>query len=211
MELEILRKSWDSINERIDHMAAFNNKLVEHIIAARVMTTIDKIDKLYTGFYTVLAIELVVLIAILVGNPFDFRYHVQYIPYGLLLIGVIVAFFNLLHLHRSIHKVSANNPIDEYLKSIGAIYDRNKRFEKWFGLIFLSIGLSVPFSFLPTKIDRVGLIEALTDTSIMVGINLIIFIAAIKLGAFRNRYRIQLEKDLIAWKQLKALAEEMGR
>jgi len=208
MELEILKKSWGNLNERIEHMASFNDKLVDHIITSRVMTTIDKINRLYTGFYIVLVIELVLLIAVLMGNPFDFRYNIQYIPFGLLLIGVIIAFFNLLHLHRSIHKVSTNNRIDQYLKSIGAIYDKNKRFEKWFGVIFLAIGLSVPFSFLPTKIDRVGLEGALIDTTIMVAITSVLFIAAMRLGAFKNKHRTQLEQDLKEWKQLKTLAEE---
>ncbi len=211
MELELLKKSWDNLSKRIEHTATFNEKLVDHIISSRVATTLDKINRLYNGFYVILAIEVVVLIAILLGNPFDFRYNIQYIPYGLLLIGVIIAFFNLLHIHRSIRKLSPDNRIDQYLKSIGAIYDRNKRFEKWFGVIFLSIGLLVPFSFLPTKIDRMGLVGALTDTSIMVAINLIIFIVAIKLGAFKNRYRMQLEKDLKEWKELKALAEGMEK
>ena len=211
MELELLKKSWDNLNKRIQHTAAFNEKLLENIISSRVATTIDKINGLYYGFYAILAIEVVVLIAILLGNPFDFRYNIQYIPYGLLLVGVIIAFFNLLHIHRAIRKLSPHNRIDQYLKSISAIYDRNKRFEKWFGLIFLSIGLLIPFSFLPTKIDRMGLVGALTDTSIMVAINLIIFIVAIKLGAFKNRYRMQLEKDLKEWKELKALAEGMEK
>jgi hypothetical protein len=211
MELELLKKSWDNLTKRIEHTATFNEKLLDNIISSRVATTIDKINRLYNGFYVVLAIEVVALIGILFGNPFDLKYNIQYIPYALLLIGVLIAFFNLLHIHRSIHKLSPDKRIDQYLKSIGAIYDRNKRFEKWFGFIFLSIGLLIPFSFLPTKIYRMGLVGALTDTSIMVAINLIILIVAIKLGAFKNRYRMQLEKDLKEWKELKALAEGMEK
>ena len=209
MELELLKKSWDNLSERVVHLATFNEKLVDHIIASRVMTTIDKINRLYRSFYAILAIEIVVLIAILLGNPFDFRYNIQYLPYGLLLPGVIIAFFNLRHIHTSILKLSPGNQIDLYLKSIGAIYERNKRFERWFGSTLLSIGLLVPFSFLPTKIDRVGTEAALIDTAIMVGINLIIFFAAFKLGAFKNKHRMRLEADLKEWQQLKALAERV--
>jgi hypothetical protein len=53
-----------------------------------------------------------------------------------------------------------------------------------------------------------GLSGALTDTFIMVVVTSIIFIAAMKLGAFRNRHRIQLERDLKEWKDLKALSED---
>ncbi|MEJ7646138.1 MAG: hypothetical protein WKF87_16200 [Chryseolinea sp.] len=209
MELELLKKSWDNLSERVVHLTTFNEKLVDRIIASRVMTTIDKINRLYKGFYVILAVEVIMLIAILLGNPFDFRYHIQYIPYGLLLPGVIIAFFNLRHIHTSILKLSPGNRIDEYLKSIGAIYERNKRFERWFGSTLLSIGLLVPFSFLPTKIDRVGTQSALIDTAIMVGINLVLFFAAFKLGAFKNKHRTRLEADLKEWRELKTLAEKV--
>ena len=208
MELEMLKKSWGNLNERIEHMATFNDKLVDHIISSRVKTTIDKMNRSYTAFYIILAIELIVLIAILLGNPFDFRYNIQYLPYGLLVIGVIVTFSNLLYVHQSILKVSPHNQIDQYLKSIGGIYDRNKRFKMWFGFIFIAIGMLVPFSFLPTKIDQTALLPALTNTILMVAINLIILIAALKLGVFKNRYKVQLDRDLKEWKKLKALAEE---
>jgi hypothetical protein len=207
MELELLKKSWSSLDRRMQQTASFNEKLVENIISSRVMTTIDKITTLYNSFYVVLAIEVICLIAILLGNPFDFRYNIQYIPYALLLVGVLIAFFNLLHIHKSIRNLSPDVRIDEYIIGIGSIYDRNKVFEKWFAYIFLSVGLMVPFSFLPTKIDRVGLSGALTDTAIMTVVNVVFFFVAAKLGAFKNRHKDKLEKDLKEWKELKALAE----
>jgi hypothetical protein len=209
MELELLKKSWNSLDRRMQQAATFNEKLVENIISSRVMTTIDKITALYNSFYVVLAIEVICLIAILLGNPFDFRYTIQYVPYVLLLVGVLIAFFNLLHLHKSIRKLSPDVRMDEYIIGIGSIYDRNKVFEKWFAYIFLSVGLMVPFSFLPTKIDRMGLSGALTDTAIMTVVNLVFFFAAAKLGAFKNRHKEKLERDLKEWKELKALAERV--
>jgi hypothetical protein len=210
MELEVLKKSWDSLDKRMQQATTFNERLVESIISSRVMTTVDKIKRLYNSFYVVLTIEIVLLIGIILGNPFDFKYKLQYLPYGLLLIGVIIAFLNLLHLTRSIRNLSPGLRIDHYLKGIVSIYDRNKRFEKWFGVILLSIGLLVPFSFLPKKLERMGLSGALIDTAIMISISLIIYIIAFKLGAFKNRYKEKLQKDLDEWKELKALAGGMA-
>jgi len=173
------------------------------------MTTVDKIKRLYNLFYVVLTLEVVVLIAIFIGNPFDFKYTIQFVPYMLLLTGVVIAFLNLLHISRSIDKLSAGSRMDHYLKGIVSIYNQNTRFEKWFGVIFLSVGLLIPLSFLPQKLDRVGLTRALMDTAIMMSMTLIFYIAAFKLGAFKNTHKDKLEKDLAEWKKLKELADEM--
>jgi hypothetical protein len=209
MEIELLKKSWESLDKRMQNAATFNEKLVETIISSRAMTTVDKIKKLYASFYVVLTVELIFLIALFLGNPFDFQYEVQYVPYALILVGVIIAFVNLIHIHKGIRNLSPGIKIDQYLRSIISIYDRNKRFEKWFGMIFLSVGLLVPFSFLPTKIDRLGLSGALIDTGIMISITLIIFLVAHKLGAFNNPYKDQLQKDLKEWSELKGLVNAM--
>jgi hypothetical protein len=154
MELEVLKKSWASLNEKFQHTTTFNQKLIESIISSRAFTTVDRIKRMYTGFYIVLTVEIVVLVAILVGNPFDFQYNLQFLPYALLLIGVIIAFMNLRHLSSAINKLSARSTIDLYLKGIVSIYDQNKRYEKWFGVSLLAVGLLVPFSFLPQKLER---------------------------------------------------------
>lgn len=210
MELDVLKKSWEQLDKRIQHATTLNQKLIETIISSRVMTTVDKIKRLYNSFYIVLTVEVIFLIAILLGNPFDFKYWAQYIPYSLLLVGVIIAFFNLLSLSRSIRKLSPGNQIDRYVKGIVSLYDQNKRFEKWFGVILFSIGLMVPFSFLPAKVERMGLSGALVDIAIMMSISLVIYLVAFKLGAFKNPYKDRLKKDLAEWEELKVLAEEMG-
>src|SRR5690349_6316191 len=169
MELDVLKKSWESLDKKLQQASVFNHKLVETIISSRVMTTVDKIKKMNSFFFAVLTIEIVFLLALFLGNPFDFRYKLQYVPFGVLLIGVIIAFINVLQLSAAIRKLApGESTIDHYLKSIVSVYDRNKRFEKWFGIIFLSTVLVVPFAFLPQKLDRMSLSGALLDTGIMI-------------------------------------------
>ena len=209
MELEAFEKSWESLDKKVQQAAIFNQKLIGTIISCRALSTVDKIKRLYYSFYLVLSIEIIVLIGILAGNPFDFRYKLSFVPYGLLLIGVFIALLNLLSISRSIRKLSPGDAIDQYIKGIVAIYDRNKRFEKWFGASLLSVGLLVPFSFLPAKIERVGVGGALFDTFIMVTVCLACYIVAFKLGAFKNPYKARLEKDLVDWNELKELVAKM--
>jgi tryptophan-rich sensory protein len=210
MELEVLKKSWVNLNEKFQHSPTFNQKIIESIISSRTFTTVDRIKRMYTGFYIVLTVEVVVLVAILVGNPFDFHYNLQFLPYALLLIGVVIAFINLRHLSNSINKLSARSTIDLYLKGIVSIYDQNKQYEKWFVVSLLAVGLLVPFSFLPQKLERMSLTGALVDTAIMISISLVLYIAAFKLGAFKNRHKESLQKNLADWEELKVLADEMN-
>jgi hypothetical protein len=109
----------------------------------------------------------------------------------------------------AIQNLSPASKIDQYVQDIISIYDRNKRFEGWFGAIFLSIGLLVPISFLPKKIERYGMAGAWMDIAIMISITLILYLLAFKFGAFKNRHSEKLKNDLAEWKALRALAEDM--
>jgi hypothetical protein len=209
MELELLKEQWDRMNRKIQQTEKLNLKLVESIISARVLTTVDKIKRMYFSFYLLLIIEAVFLIGILFGNPFDFSYRIQYLPYLLIFIGVLVAFVNLVKIHSAINKLSPSKSIGEYLKKIVSVYDRNKRFEKWFGAILFFVGSLVPFSFLPHKLERLGIVGALLDIAIMFSITLLLYGAAYKLGAFKNRHKQKLEQELIELEQLKALTNSI--
>jgi hypothetical protein len=124
----------------------------------------------------------------------------------LITIGVLVAFINLISVHTSINKISPMISIGDYLKGIVSIYDRNRKFEKWFGIVLFAAALLVPFSFLPQKFDRMGVGYAFLDTLIMITVSIVLFIVAVKLGAFRNRNKEKLERDLSEWRELKDLA-----
>ena len=211
MELELLKKSWENLDKKVQKAASFNERLVESIIASKVITTVDKIKRLYNSFFLVLSFEIIFLVAIFFGNPFDFKYIMQYAPYALLLVVVIVAFVNLAGITLAIKKLSPASRIDLYVQDILAIYDRNKRFEGWFGAISLTVGLLVPISFLPKKIERLGMTGAWTDTGIMIFITLILYFLAFKFGAFKNPHREKLKKDLEEWNALRSLAEDMKK
>lgn len=209
MELELFRTSWEKLDKKLQSAALFNEKLLENIISTRVVTTVDKIKRLYLGFYLVLIVEIVFLIALFIGNPFDFKYKLQFLPYALLMTGVIVAFVNLISIDKAIRKLSPGVRIDHYLKSIVSIYEKNQRFEKWFGIIFLSVGLLVPLSFLPQRIERYGLMRGLLDQLIALTVVLGFYIAALKLGAFKNPYKDKLQRDLNEWNELRSLVNGM--
>jgi hypothetical protein len=209
MELETLKQSWESLDKKIHQATTFNQKLLNSIFSSRVTSTIDKLKRMYNSFYIVLGVEIIFLVGVVAGNPFDFKYKVQYLPYVLLLAGVILAFVNLVKLNLTIGRLAPRMPIEEYLRGIIGAYNKNKRFEKWFGITLLCVGLTVPFSFLPAKIARFGLAGALIDISIMISITAALYFIAHKLGAFKNPFKEKLENDLKEWEELQRLAREM--
>lgn len=209
MELEAMKASWERLDKKMERASLFNEKLVEHIVASKVSTTVDKMKRLYLSFYIVLSIEIVFFVAVFIGNPFDFKYKLQYAPYALLLLGVCIAFVNLVILHRAIGKLSPERRIDEYVKNIVSIFNKNQKFEKGFGIMFLSAGLLVPLSFLPQKIERLGVVGGIKDLAIMIGVVVILYALAFRFGAFRNPYKDQLERHLIEWNELQSLAKSL--
>jgi len=209
MNLEELKSAWQVYDKKIQTAQVIHEKLIESMIKERSFTRISKIKQQYNGFFIMLLVELVVLTAVLIGNPFDFKYKLQFVPYAFLIAGIIVAFFNLLSLYKNISGALSNNSIGAFLKNILDSYERNKIFEKWFGMIFLSIGLMVPLSFLPQKIEKNGLSSALLETALMMGITLLLYFLAFRFGAFKNRNKEKFSKDLAELNELKAMALEL--
>ncbi len=209
MELELMKKSWALLDEKIQQAATLNAKLIENVISSRTTTTIESMKRLYGFFFIALTIEFIFLVAVLLGNPFDFTFNIQFTPYVLLVAVVAVVLINLVRMSTAIRALSPAADTGEYLRGIVSLYDRNKRFAKWFRAIFLLAGLSVPFSFLPQKMERIGYWPALGEILVMVAITMLLYVLAFKFGAFKNRYRIKLEKDLADWSELKRLADEL--
>jgi hypothetical protein len=210
MDIEALKKSWETIDHKINNSALLHYKLVETIISSRVTSTVDRIKTLNKFFYITLVAEAIFLVALFLGNPFDFSYTIQYVPYGILLAGVITAFLNLVKISQTLQRASARQSVGDYIQQIVDVYNRNKKFERWFGMIFLGTGLTIPLSFIPQKIDRLGLNQTILDVGIMTGVTLVIYIIAIWLGFFQPPYKKKLELDLKEWNELKDLAKEFS-
>ena len=209
MNLEELKSAWQIYDKKIQATQAINEKLIESMIRERSMSRVSLIRTQYHAFFFMLAVELIVMVAIFAGNPFDFKYQLQFIPYGLLSIGIVIAFLNLLKLYRKLNGFLPGYSIGGFLKNILETYEQNKVFEKWFGIIFLSIGFIVPLSFLPQKMEKNSLTTALLETGMLMAGTLLLYLLAFRLGAFKNRNKEKFGKDLAELNELKAMSLEL--
>jgi hypothetical protein len=210
MNIEQLKTEW----KQYDHKLSLSQRLNEHVIQSmlreRSRSRVSKVRRDTIIYMILMIINLVLLAAIFAGNPFDFKYMVQYIPYGLLTIGVLLA---LLSLVKTLQRFNVNTNkvnLHSFLNTTIEEYEKNKKMERWFGIIIFSAGVLTVFSFLPKKMENKGVWPALGETAISIVITLAIYLIAFKLGAFKNRKKEGFENDLRELNELKAIAEDLG-
>lgn len=73
--------------------------------------------------------NLVILAAIFAGNPFDFKYSLQYIPYGILTIGVLMAMVSLFKSLQSFNVNLNHVNLDAFLKKTIVEFEKSRKKE----------------------------------------------------------------------------------
>jgi hypothetical protein len=210
MELEELKTTWGMYDKKIMSTQTITQKIIESMIKERSVSRVERLKKQYFGFFVLLIVEAGFMLAILFGNPFDFKYQIQFLPFLLLLMGIIVAFINLTQYYEKINTSLIDKNIGTFLNGILEFYEKNKTYEKWFGIILFSIGFLVPLSFLPPKIEKHGTQKALLDTAIPMLISLVLYFLAFKMGSFKKRHKENFKSDLEEYNELKGMSSELG-
>lgn len=210
MNLEELKAEWQQYNQKLVFSQRLNERLILSMLKERSRSRVSRIRRenwIYMGWMTG---TLVFLGGIFAGNPFDFIYTWQYIPYGMLIVGVILAIISLINSLRNFTVNINKANLDTFLKRTIEEYEKNKKIQAAFGIIMLLAGLSSVFSFLPKKLAHKELWPALGETALMIGITLLIYFIAFKSGAFKNRKKEGFENDLKELNELKALSSELA-
>ena len=210
MNIDQLKTDWQRYNQKLELSQRLNEQLIHSMLKERSRSRIAKIRRDNILYMVLMIMNLVILAAIFAGNPFDFKYSLQYIPYGILTIGVLMAMVSLFKSLQSFNVNLNHVNLDAFLKKTIVEFEKNRKMERWFGIIIVSAGVLTGLSFLPNKLQNKSLEQALTETAVSMGIAVGIYIIAFKLGAFKNRKKEGFENDLKELKELKALAAELG-
>ena len=210
MNIDQLKTDWQRYNQKLELSQRLNEQLIHSMLKERSRSRIAKIRRDNILYMVLMMMNLVILAAIFAGNPFDFKYLLQYIPYGILTIGVLMAMVSLFKSLQSFNVNLNHVNLDAFLKKTIVEFEKNRKMERWFGIIIVSAGVLTGLSFLPNKLQNKSLEQALTETAVSMGIAVVIYIIAFKLGAFKNRKKEGFENDLKELKELKALSAELG-
>jgi hypothetical protein len=209
MNIEELRAEWHRVNKKLETSERLNDQVIQSMLKERSRSRISKIRRDNYAFMVLMCINLLLLGAILIGNPFDFSYWWQYIPYGILITGNLLTMLSLIKSFQDFNVDINNINLESFLHKTIQQYEKNKKMESWFGIMMLSAGLLSIFSFLPKKLEHKELWPALAEAGLGVLIILIIYFIAFKTGAFKNRKKEGFENDLKEWNELKGIAREL--
>ena len=210
MNIDEIKTEWKQYSQKLEVSQRLNEHLLLSMLRERSRSRVSKIRRNNTIYLLLMLATLLFLVAIFAGNPFDFKYKLQYIPYFILFIGVLLAIFSLVKSLKSFNSNINNVSLDNFLKKTIAEYEKNKNIERWFGIIIFSAGVLTAFSFLPKKLEHKEFWQAIGETAISILITLTIYFVAFKLGAFKNKNKEEFENDLREWNELKVISMELN-
>ena len=209
MTLDQLKNPWQQYNQQLALSQKLNEQLIVSMLKERSNSRVSKIRRESFMLLFILCMEMVLLVAIFLSNPFDFKYPVQFVPYGLLAIGVLMAIASLYKTIRSFDAGITNDGLAAFLQKTIDAYEKNRNAERWFGAIIVSAGVLTALSFLPNKLEHKAFWPALGETGISIFVTLLVYFVAYKLGAFKNRKKEGFENDWRELQELKSMSSEL--
>ncbi len=202
MNLEELKSAWQVYDQKLQKSQTINEKIIFSMIRERSNSRISSIKRENALLLLLMFLEFFFLVAIFAGNPFDFDYLWQYVPFLFLLVGNLMAIVVLFKVYRMIKKEITDANLSYFLQNLIDGYEKNKKAEGLFGAIMFVSGCLTVFSFLPHKLVNKTLSMAILDTLIPLCICITIYFIAFKLGVFKNRKSEEFKKDLKELQQL---------
>ncbi len=208
MDLNELKTAWIEYDQKLSISNRINEEILLAMIKDRSVSRISKIRTTNIMLLIWLFVVLTFIIAMFVGNPFDFKYNWQFIPYFVVGLGVIAAISSIFATLSKFDVNLSTKNISGFLTKIIEGYEKNRKMETWFGAILFTAGALTVFSFLPKKLENKPFWSALGETGLMLLITLSIYFLAMKSGVFKNKSKEGFENDLAELNQLKALKQE---
>ena len=215
MNLDEMKAAWQEYDTKLQSTQVLNEKLINSLIKERSFSRLSRVRRQYGFLLFFLLFWVLFDIAVLAGNPFDFKQFIEYIPIGIRCLCMIVLALAMLKFNIDLRKIelshdSLYSSLNKIIKVVGS-YENPDRLIGWaLKLMLLSSAVLFPLSFLPRKIERTGLWEGIGDTLIPIAIALSLIFIANKLGAFKGRNEEKFREDLKELDELKNLSEEIA-
>src|SRR5689334_4614145 len=210
MTLEQLKLEWQLYSQKLAVSQRLNEQLIISMLKERSRSRVSRIRNENWLLVIFMVIELAFVVAIIIGNPFDFKYALQFAPYGILGVGIILAIGTLIKslvlFSDSLNKVS----LDAFLKKTINEYEKAEKMQGWFGFFMLGGAISSTLSFLPKKLGHTNVWNAIAETAIIMIATLLLYYIAFRLGAFKNRKKKAFENDLKELNELKSISGQLA-
>jgi hypothetical protein len=212
MNLDELKMNWKAYDRRMHAAQLIDERIIVSMITERSSAHFNTVKRQYLAGFAWMLICLAAGVAILWGNPFDYRQAIQYIPIGIYTVCLLILLISMVRSYVALQTITiSHHTIDVALKEIIAVYERPKRFMKYILIVFLfSQVVLFPLSFLPRNIEQMGLWTALFERLIPISIAAGLLLLAHKLGAFKEHGLLKFKRDLDELRELKTMAGELN-
>ena len=210
MNIEDLKTEWVQYNRKLETAQRLNEHVIQSMLKERSKSRVTKIRTKNAIYMVLMILDLLFLAAVFVGNPFDFKYDIQYIPFGVLVIGVLLAIVSLVKSMQNFSGDLNRIHIESFLKKTIHAYEKNRKTERLFGILIIAAGTATALSFIPNKLEHKSLLPALGETFLSIIITLSIYVIAFKAGAFKDKNKAEFENDLAEWNKLKAISADLN-
>ena len=211
MNLDELRTVWKEYDRKLQTSQAIQERIITSMIAERSANRFSRVRNQYRFGLGWMAACLVFSVIVIATNPFDYQYIIQYIPMAIFATGLSILLADMAKSYTAFQKILVTHyNVADALKRIIAIYEQPKRIIRYTVIIFVfSQIVLLPLSFLPPNVDRMGLWPALAERIIPISIGALLFLAAFKLGAFKERHVDKFKKDLSELQSLRNMSDEL--
>lgn len=211
MSIDELKTAWTKYDQRLQATSELNDRIITSMIAERSEKRFENVKRTYRFRFLLLALWFSVSIAVLAGNPFDYRYLWQYTPTVIFAVCLVVIAIILWTLYRKLEAVQiSRSNISTALKEIIKVYERPKHFMKIIVYMFLITQVVLfPFSFLPTNAEQMEFWSLIGNKILPIAVNILVLFFAYKLGVFKERNEGKFKADLIELEQLRTISREL--
>ncbi|MEJ6982015.1 hypothetical protein WG906_16215 [Pedobacter sp. P351] len=215
MNIDEIKTAWKAYGTRLQLTHELSDKLIISMIKEKSHSRLTKVKRHYLiGLFYMLTL-LGFGVAVLIGNPFDYTYTLEYLPIALYCICLSILIVVMINTNYKLQRVEINhNNLETSLNRIAGIFEKYQKPGRFLGItlkLILGSTILFPLSFLPRKIDRLGLWGGFAETLIPIIIAATMIYIAFKLGAFKERNGKKFEEYNQELKELRGLSEELGR
>src|SRR5689334_10944284 len=154
MTLEQLKTEWQRYSRKLEVSQRLNEKLIIRMLRERSRSRVSKIRSENFLLVLLLLLEFGFVVAIFLGNPFDFKYSLQYVPYVILAGGILFAIVTLIKSLVNFSNSLNKDSLDVFLRKTIKEYEKAEKMQGWFGFLMLAGGIATVFSFLPKKLEH---------------------------------------------------------
>lgn len=216
MNLNDMKTAWQEYDEKLQSAQVLTEKLIHSMIKDRSCSRLVKVKRQYLMLLLFMIFWVLVDLAVLVGNPFDYTKVIEYVPIGIRFACMLVLIFALLRFVNSLSKIDINPDsltvsLDKVIRILGKYEKPEKLLGVTLKVMLFSSAVLFPLSFLPRKVGSMGLLDGLVDTIIPIAIGITLIVVAQFFGAFKSRQGEKFQEDLNELTDLKKLSEELRR